>query len=86
MSPSGGGRPGDNLFGSSVVALEAETGKLKWHFEATHHDLWDYDFPSPAALLDITVKGAKIPAVNRRAQACVHVYSESRDRQARLRG
>ena len=59
----GGDRPGDNLFGSSIVALDAETGKMKWHFQVTHHDLWDYDLPSPAALLDITVKSEKIPAV-----------------------
>lgn len=59
----GGDRPGDNLFGSSVVALDAETGKMKWHFQVTHHDLWDYDLPSPGALLDINVKGEKIPAV-----------------------
>ena len=59
----GGDRPGINLFASSVVALDAETGKLKWYFQATHHDLWDYDFPSPPALLDIIVKGQKIPAL-----------------------
>lgn len=59
----GGDRPGDNLFASSIVALEAETGKMKWHFQLTHHDLWDYDLPSPAALVDITVKGEKIPAL-----------------------
>jgi quinoprotein glucose dehydrogenase len=59
----GGDRPGDNLFGASVVALDASTGSMKWYFQATHHDLWDYDFPSHAALLDITVKGEKIPAV-----------------------
>ena len=59
----GGDRPGNNLFGSSVVALEADTGKLKWYFQVTHHDLWDYDLPSPAALLDITVKGQAIPAL-----------------------
>ncbi len=59
----GGDRPGDNLFGSSIVALDAETGKTKWHFQLTHHDLWDYDLPSPAALLDLTVNGEKIPAL-----------------------
>jgi glucose dehydrogenase len=59
----GGDRPGANLFGSSLVALDAETGKMKWYFQVTHHDLWDYDLPSPAALIDLTVKGEKIPAV-----------------------
>ena len=59
----GGDRPGANLFGSSLVALEASTGKMKWHFQVTHHDLWDYDLPSPASLLDITLNGTKIPAI-----------------------
>jgi glucose dehydrogenase len=59
----GGDRPGNNLFGASVIALEADTGKMKWYFQATHHDLWDYDFPSHAALLDVNVRGQKIPAV-----------------------
>lgn len=59
----GGDRPGANLFGSSIVALDAQTGKMKWHFQVTHHDLWDYDLPSPAVLIDITVKGEKIPAL-----------------------
>jgi quinoprotein glucose dehydrogenase len=59
----GGDRPGANLFGSSIVALDAETGKMKWHFQVTHHDLWDYDLPSAAALIDIDVKGEKIPAL-----------------------
>ncbi len=59
----GGDRLGDNLFGSSIVALDAETGKIRWYFQLTHHDLWDYDLPSPAALLDITVRGERVPAL-----------------------
>lgn len=59
----GGDRPGANLFGSSIVALDAATGKMKWYFQVTHHDLWDYDLPSAAALVDLTVKGEKIPAL-----------------------
>ena len=58
----GGDRPGANLYGASVVALDATTGAMKWHFQVTHHDLWDYDLPSHAALVDITVKGKRIPA------------------------
>jgi quinoprotein glucose dehydrogenase len=46
----GSGRPGDNLFGSSIVAVDAETGKLKWYFQTVHHDLWDTDLPSPPTL------------------------------------
>ncbi|MGA2880859.1 MAG: pyrroloquinoline quinone-dependent dehydrogenase [Bryobacteraceae bacterium] len=59
----GGDRPGANLFGNSVVAVDAETGKLKWYFQTVHHDLWDYDTPPAPVLLDITVDGKKIPAL-----------------------
>ncbi len=57
----GGDRKGDNLFGNSVVALDANTGKLKWYFQAVHHDLWDYDLPPAPGLLDVTVDGKKTP-------------------------
>ena len=56
-------RPGPNLFANSIVAVEAETGKLKWYFQAIHHDLWDYDMPIPPVLFDVTKDGKKIPAV-----------------------
>jgi quinoprotein glucose dehydrogenase len=59
----GGDRPGANLFGNSLVAVDAETGKMKWYFQTVHHDLWDYDNPPAAVLLDITVNGKKIPAI-----------------------
>jgi len=59
----GGDRPGNDLFGNSVVAVDAETGKLKWYFQTVHHDLWDYDSPPAPVLLDITVNGKKIPAI-----------------------
>ena len=42
----GGYRPGDNLFANSVIALDAETGERLWHFQLTHHELWDYDIPT----------------------------------------
>ena len=54
-------RKGNDLFGNSVVALDAETGKMKWYFQAVHHDLWDFDLPPAPPLLDVTVKGRKIP-------------------------
>jgi quinoprotein glucose dehydrogenase len=57
----GGDRPGDDLYGNSLVALDVNTGTLKWYFQAVHHDLWDYDLPSPPALLDVTVNGRRIP-------------------------
>ena len=57
----GGDRHGDNLFANSVVALDADTGAYKWHFQTTHHDLWDYDIPAPPALLDVEVDGRMTP-------------------------
>ncbi|RPI49138.1 MAG: hypothetical protein EHM55_24325, partial [Acidobacteria bacterium] len=49
----GGDRLGSNLYGSSLLALDAATGKLKWYFQTTHHDNWDYDLSSPPALIDV---------------------------------
>ena len=46
----GGDRPGKNLFGNSIIALDARSGERKWHYQAIHHDLWDYDFPSQPVL------------------------------------
>lgn len=59
----GGQRPGDNLFGNSIVALDAQTGERAWHFQTVHHDIWDYDVASAPNLMDITVGGVPIPAV-----------------------
>ena len=59
----GGERPGDNLFANSLVAVEAETGKRRWHFQIVHHDVWDYDLPCAPNLVDITVDGRRIKAV-----------------------
>jgi len=59
----GGDRPGDNLFSDSVVALDAETGKLKWYFQTVHHELWDYNLPPAPGLVDIVKDGKKIPAL-----------------------
>ncbi|HYL38105.1 MAG TPA: PQQ-binding-like beta-propeller repeat protein [Bryobacteraceae bacterium] len=59
----GGGRPGQNLFSSSIVALDAATGKLRWYFQITHHDVWDLDAEAAPALIDVTQNGRKIPAV-----------------------
>ncbi len=56
-------RPGDNLFGTSVVAAEAATGKLLWYFQAVHHDIWDYDTETPPTLIDVHQDGKTIPAV-----------------------
>ena len=59
----GGNRIGDNLFGNSLVALDAKTGKRLWHFQAIHHDLWDYDFPQAPKLLTIRHDGRNVDVV-----------------------
>lgn len=59
----GGDRKGANLFGNSVIALNAETGKYIWHYQISHHDLWDYDLPSPPNLVTIKQNGKPIDAV-----------------------
>ena len=52
----GGDRPGDNLFSSSLVAVDAKTGKLRWHYQIVHHDIWDYDNSSAPILADLDEK------------------------------
>jgi quinoprotein glucose dehydrogenase len=59
----GGQRPGANLFAESLLCLDAETGKRRWHFQQTHHGLWDYDLGSQPNLVTITVEGRRIDAV-----------------------
>ncbi len=59
----GGDRVGDNLFSSSLVAADANTGKYLWHFQLTHHDIWDADMPGAPALIDVKQGGKTIPAV-----------------------
>jgi quinoprotein glucose dehydrogenase len=59
----GGDRPGSNLYGNSVVAVDVNTGKYLWHFQSVHHDLWDSDQPSPPTLIDVTRNGQRVPAL-----------------------
>jgi glucose dehydrogenase len=59
----GGDRKGANLFGNSVVAVDIQTGKYRWHFQTIHHDLWDHDPPAPPGLLDVVRNGQRIPAL-----------------------
>ncbi len=59
----GGHRAQQNLYASSVVALDANSGKVRWHFQLTHHDVWDYDNAATPALLDVVHNGRRIPAV-----------------------
>ena len=57
MDEYGGHRPGANLYGNSIVAIDVKTGKRKWHFQMVHHDIWDYDTPMAPNLMDIRVNG-----------------------------
>jgi glucose dehydrogenase len=59
----GGDRPGANLFGDSVVALEAATGKRRWHYQTLRHNIWDYDLPAQPALVTVRRGGRPVAAV-----------------------
>ena len=67
----GANRIGDNLFANTLLALDANTGKRLWHFQAVRHDLWDRDFPSPPTLVTVRQNGRNIDAV---AQTTKHGY------------
>ena len=64
-------RPGKNLFSNCLLALNAKTGELIWHYQFVHHDLWDRDLPAPPNLLTVNHSGKSIPAV---AQTTKHGY------------
>ena len=59
----GGERPGNNLYADSLVALHADTGKMAWHFQTVHHDLWDYDIAPQPTLFTIRREGKEMPAI-----------------------
>lgn len=59
----GGNRRGANLFANCIMALNAETGTYRWHFQTVHHDLWDYDLPCPPVLVDVQRDGTQISAL-----------------------
>ncbi|HSQ28319.1 MAG TPA: PQQ-binding-like beta-propeller repeat protein [Gemmatimonadaceae bacterium] len=59
----GGHRPGNNLFSSSVVAIDVKTGQRKWHYQFVHHDIWDYDTPMAPNVIDVTVSGQRRKAI-----------------------
>jgi quinoprotein glucose dehydrogenase len=59
----GGDRPGKGLFGESLVAVDLQTGKRKWHYQFVHHGLWDMDIPAAPILCDITINGRTVKAV-----------------------
>jgi quinoprotein glucose dehydrogenase len=63
MDEYGGHRPGANLYGNSLVAIDAKTGRRKWHYQMVHHDIWDYDTPMAPNLMDVTVSGRARKAI-----------------------
>ena len=71
-------RIGMNLFGNSVVALDAGTGKYRWHFQTVHHDLWDYDLPAAPNLITVVHNGKKIDAVAQTSKLG-YIYTFNRD-------
>ena len=72
----GGDRIGDNLYADTILALDAETGKLLWHFQGVHHDIWDRDFPAAPALFTLQKNGQSIPALAQiTKQAYVYLFN-----------
>ena len=72
----GGFRPGDNLFGTSVIALDVQTGERVWHFQTVHHDIWNFDNPTAPVLLDVTVDGVPTPiAVQTTKQGWAYTFN-----------
>lgn len=72
----GGHAPGDNLFGTSIIAMDAETGERVWHFQFVHHDVWNYDTPTAPVLLDVEINGRTVPAIAQATkQAFVYTFN-----------
>ncbi|WP_116105869.1 PQQ-binding-like beta-propeller repeat protein [Lewinella sp. IMCC34191] len=59
----GGNRPGNNLYANCVLALDARTGELIWHYQTVHHDIWDRDLPAPPTLITVSHEGKEVDAV-----------------------
>jgi quinoprotein glucose dehydrogenase len=74
----GGNRPGNGLFGESLVAVDLKTGQRRWHYQMIHHGIWDYDNPAPSILIDITVNGKPIKAIaHPTKQAFMYVFDRA---------
>ncbi|MEX1256551.1 MAG: PQQ-binding-like beta-propeller repeat protein [Gemmatimonadota bacterium] len=72
----GGFRPGDNLYGNSLIALDVQTGERRWHFQMVHHDVWNYDTPTAPVLMDVTIGGERVPIVAQATkQAFLYVFN-----------
>ena len=72
-------RPGDNLYSSSLVAVDAKTGKIAWHYQQIPHDLWGYDVASPPVLFDLDVDGATVPAIGQAGKLGWYYVHDRRD-------
>ena len=59
----GGHHPGDNLFSTSIIALDADTGERRWHYQMVHHDIWNYDTPTAPVLMDVRVDGRQVKGI-----------------------
>ena len=80
----GGFHPGDNLYGTSLIALDVETGERKWHYQMVRHDIWNYDTPTAPLLMDVTVDGKKDQRHLPSHQASVGLRARPRDGRADL--
>ena len=78
----GGHRPGNNLFGESLVALDMKTGKRKWHYQLVHHGIWDWDIPCAPILVDLTRQRQDVKAVAQPTKQAFALRVRPRDRPA----
>ena len=79
-----GHRPGNNLFGGSVLALDVQTGERRWHFQIHHSDQWNYDIGAAPILMDLTVDGGTNPGARAEHEAGPRLCVPPRDRRAGL--
>ena len=87
IPPFGGEeRPGNNLFTCTVLALEMKTGKLRWHYQLIHHDVWEGDIATPLLLYDTRAGGELLKGAGIMRADWVFVFIESRDRPAHFSG
>ena len=59
----GGSRPGMNVYGTSLLAIDVKSGTLRWFYQFVHHDVWNHDIPDAPHLMDLTVNGQRVPAI-----------------------
>jgi quinoprotein glucose dehydrogenase len=72
----GGARPGNNLFSTSLIALDVRTGQRKWHYQLVHHDIWNYDTSTGPVLMDVQVNGRTVPLIAQATkQAFLYVFN-----------